>query len=143
MMLDLDRTTRERKLGPTFARGVGRSRDQARTRRQHCARARRRAGRTGGNPAAGLRRKDRAKRAAVIARNNVAVEVKDLRKGITARSACSTASMTVRVGEVLALLAPAARQEQAASLHQPLEDWDSGTLRVGGRGSAFTTTASG
>jgi len=87
----------------------GRSRNQARTRRKHCAALDVAPAELAEIPPPALRRKDRAKRAAVIARNNVAVEVKDLRKDYGAQRVLNGLDMTVRVGEVLALLGPSAR----------------------------------
>jgi polar amino acid transport system permease protein len=89
-------------------------------------------------PPLALRRKDRAKRAAMIARNNVAVEIKDLRKDYGAQRVLNGLDMTVRVGEVLALLGPSGSGKSTLlRCINHLEDWDSGTLRVGGRRLGF------
>jgi polar amino acid transport system permease protein len=85
-------------------------------------------------PPPALRRKDRAKRAATIARNNTAVEVKDLHKRYGAQSVLNGLDMKVHVGEVLALLGPSGSGKSTLlRCINHLEDWDSGTVRVGGR----------
>jgi polar amino acid transport system permease protein len=85
-----------------------------------------------------LTRKDRDKRAATISRNNVAVEVKDLHKRYGAQSVLNGLDMTVRVGEVLALLGPSGSGKSTLlRCINHLEDWDSGTVRVGGRRLGF------
>ncbi len=89
-------------------------------------------------PPLALARKDRAKRAATIARNNVAVEVKDLHKRYGAQSVLNGLDLTVRVGEVLALLGPSGSGKSTLlRCINHLEDWDSGTVRVGGRRLGF------
>jgi polar amino acid transport system permease protein len=85
-----------------------------------------------------LTRRDRAKRAATIARNNIAVEVKDLRKNYGAQTVLNGLDMTVRVGEVLALLGPSGSGKSTLlRCINHLENWDSGTVRVGGRRLGF------
>jgi polar amino acid transport system permease protein len=85
-------------------------------------------------PPLALTRKDRAKRAATIARNNVAVEVQDLHKRYGAQTVLDGLDMTVRVGEVLALLGPSGSGKSTLlRCINHIEDWDSGTVRVGGR----------
>jgi polar amino acid transport system ATP-binding protein/polar amino acid transport system permease protein len=89
-------------------------------------------------PPLALTRKDRDKRAATISRNNVAVEVKDLHKRYGAQSVLNGLDMTVRVGEVLALLGPSGSGKSTLlRCINHLEDWDSGTVRVGGRRLGF------
>src|SRR5258708_35191573 len=85
-------------------------------------------------PPLALTGKDRAKRATTIARNNVAVEVKDLHKRYGAQTVLDGLDMTVRVGEVLALLGPSGSGKSTLlRCINHIEDWDSGTARVGGR----------
>jgi polar amino acid transport system permease protein len=133
-LLDLDRTTRERKLA-----------DYLPWRRVDLATKLELAANTAPaldvapaepaeTPPLALRRKDRAKRAAVIARNNIAVEIRDLHKDYGAQRVLNGLDMTVRVGEVLALLGPSGSGKSTLlRCINHLEDWDSGTLRVGGR----------
>ena len=90
-------------------------------------------------PARSLTREDRAKRAAIIARNNIAVEVKDLRKSYGSQAVLGGLDMTVRVGEVVALLGPSGSGKSTLlRCINHLEDWDAGTVRVGGRRLGFS-----
>ena len=89
-------------------------------------------------PAKLLTPEDRARRAATIARNNVAVEVKDLRKRYGAQTVLDGLDLTVRVGEVVALLGPSGSGKSTLlRCINHLENWDSGTVRVGGRRLGF------
>ncbi len=136
-LLDLDRTTRQRRLA-----------DYLPWRRVDLATKLELAGKTvptldvepaplgelAETPPLALTRKDRAKRATTIARNNVAVEVKDLHKRYGAQTVLDGLDMTVRVGEVLALLGPSGSGKSTLlRCINHIEDWDSGTVRVGGR----------
>jgi polar amino acid transport system permease protein len=77
---------------------------------------------------------DRAKHAAMVERNNVAVEVTDLRKNYGAQTVLNGLDLTVRVGEVVALLGPSGSGKSTLlRCINHLEDWDSGMVRVGGR----------
>jgi polar amino acid transport system permease protein len=79
-------------------------------------------------------RSDRAKHAAMVERNNVAVEVSDLRKNYGAQTVLDGLDLTVRVGEVVALLGPSGSGKSTLlRCINHLEDWDSGMVRVGGR----------
>jgi len=113
--------------------------DQASNSPQHCARvdtSRRPNWRK--IPPLALRRQGPRKRAAVDRANNVAVEVKDLRKDYGAQRRAHGLDMTVRVGRCWRCSPQRLGQEHAASLHQPPRRlWDSGTLRVGGRRLGF------
>ncbi len=79
-------------------------------------------------------RQDRAKHAAMVERNNVAVEVTDLRKKYETQTVLNGLDLTVRVGEVVALLGPSGSGKSTLlRCINHLEDWDSGMVRVGGR----------
>ena len=85
-----------------------------------------------------LTREERTKRAVTIARNNVAVDVKDLRKNYGAQTVLDGLGMTVRVGEVVALLGPSGSGKSTLlRCINHLENWDSGTVHVGGRRLGF------
>src|ERR1700722_7075003 len=79
-------------------------------------------------------RVDRAKHAAMVERNNVAVEVTDLRKKYGEQTVLDGLGLTVRVGEVVALLGPSGSGKSTLlRCINHLENWDSGMVRVGGR----------
>jgi polar amino acid transport system permease protein len=79
-------------------------------------------------------RSDRAKHAAMVERNNVAVEVTELRKNYGAQTVLNGLDLTVRVGEVVALLGPSGSGKSTLlRCINHLENWDSGMVRVGGR----------
>jgi len=85
-----------------------------------------------------LTREERAKRSATIARNNLAVEVADLRKSYGAQTVLEGLNLTVRVGEVVALLgASGSGKSTLLRCINHLENWDSGQVRVGGRRLGF------
>jgi polar amino acid transport system permease protein len=79
-------------------------------------------------------RLDRAKHAAMVERNNVAVEVSNLRKNYGAQTVLNGLDLTVRVGEVVALLGPSGSGKSTLlRCINHLEEWNSGMVRVGGR----------
>jgi polar amino acid transport system permease protein len=85
-----------------------------------------------------LTREERTKRAATIARNNIAVDVSDLRKAYGAQKVLSGLGLIVRIGEVVALLGPSGSGKSTLlRCINHLENWDAGTVRVGGRRLGF------
>lgn len=85
-----------------------------------------------------LTREDRARRSAIIARNNIAVEVKDLRKSYDGQAVLAGVDLTVRIGEVVALLGPSGSGKSTLlRCLNHLENPDSGLVRVGGRRFGF------
>ncbi|WP_448043449.1 amino acid ABC transporter permease/ATP-binding protein [Bradyrhizobium liaoningense] len=89
-------------------------------------------------PPPALTREERARRAATISRNNIAVEVKDLAKSYGPQTVLGGLDLTVRVGEVVALLGPSGSGKSTLlRCINHLENWDAGTVRVGGRRLGF------
>ncbi|UFZ07776.1 amino acid ABC transporter permease/ATP-binding protein [Bradyrhizobium ontarionense] len=89
-------------------------------------------------PPLALTVEDRARRAATIARNNIAVEVKELRKAYDGNTVLDGLDLTVRIGEVIALLGPSGSGKSTLlRCINHLENWDSGEIRVGGRRLGF------
>ncbi|MDH6263500.1 amino acid ABC transporter permease/ATP-binding protein [Bradyrhizobium sp. BR13661] len=89
-------------------------------------------------PPLALTREERARRAATIARNNIAVEAKDLTKSYGQQKVLGGLDLTVRVGEVVALLGPSGSGKSTLlRCINHLESWDGGTVRVGGRRLGF------
>ena len=87
---------------------------------------------------AGLSPADRAKRSARLAGNNVAVEVSGLRKSYGEHAVLDGLDLTVRVGEVVALLGPSGSGKSTLlRCINHLEGWDAGVIRVGGRRLGF------
>jgi polar amino acid transport system permease protein len=79
-------------------------------------------------------RADRTKRSATLKNNNIAVEISDLRKSYGAQTVLNGLDLTVRIGEVVALLGPSGSGKSTLlRCINHLENWDSGMVRVGGR----------
>jgi polar amino acid transport system permease protein len=137
-LLDLDRAPRKRRFAARWRRAdlvtalqlaekTELSADSEATRSEIVgARARR------------LTAEERGRRAAIIARNNIAVEVAGLRKSYGPQTVLEDLNLTVRVGEVVALLgASGSGKSTLLRCINHLENWDSGTVRVGGRQLGF------
>jgi polar amino acid transport system permease protein len=83
-------------------------------------------------------RADRTRRSATLIRNNLAVEVNGLHKAYGTQAVLAGVDMTVRIGEVVALLGPSGSGKSTLlRCINHLEGWDAGTVKVGGRRMGF------
>ena len=81
---------------------------------------------------------DRAMRADVLSRNNVAVETEGLRKTYGTQTVLDGVDLSVRIGEVVALLGPSGSGKSTLlRCINHLDSLDAGVIRVGGRRLGF------
>jgi polar amino acid transport system permease protein len=83
-------------------------------------------------------RAERAERYAVLERNIPAVQIKELRKQYGSQTVLDGFDLTIRSGEVVALLGPSGSGKSTLlRCINHLEQWDGGEIHVGGRRLGF------